>query len=322
MAPTVSIITATFNSRRYLSNYFRMLDEQTCSDWEAIIVDDGSTDDTVDHIKAKAALDSRYKLVQKSPEGLPSRSRAHGLAEATGRYVAFCDHDDFWAPQKLEMQLLVLTQYTDTAILHTDRVVWKTLDYPATPFHFAQPLATMPVTEQQPEQVIYRGLQIIFSSFIAERELVRSIGFHPDMRGVDDFYLFVRLAHCGKIRRIDLPLTYYYAHQGNLSHTSNIFVEGFYKVAEVLQNDPVSNQAKRSILAQACRSEAVSLLAVDRFKALRLLARSLRLYFIPSTLNRLGFLLVTFYLPVPAQKLLFKKVKRLKFLFPTLRDLI
>ena len=321
MAPTVSIITATFNSGRYLSNYCRMLDEQTYTDWEAIIVDDGSTDDTVDRIKAKAALDMRYKLVQKLPEGLPSRSRARGLAEAAGRYVAFCDHDDFWAPQKLSMQVLVLARHADTAILHTDRVVWKTLDYPTTPFHFAQPLAKVPVSEQRPEQVIYRGLQIIFSSFIAERELVRSIGFHPDLRGVDDFYLFARLAQCGTIRRIDLPLTYYYAHHGNLSHTSNIFVEGFYKVAAALQNDPVSKQVQRSVLAQACRTEAVSLLAVDRVKALRLLVRSLRLYFIPSTLNRLGFLLVTFYVPVRAQTLLFKQIKRLKFLFPTWRDL-
>lgn len=322
MAPTVSIITGTFNSHRYLDNYFRMLDEQTFTGWEALLVDDGSSDDTVARIKAKAARDPRYRLIEKTPEGLPSRSRARGLAEATGRYVAFCDHDDFWAPQKLELQLHAFARYPDTAILHTDRVVWKTLDYPATPFCFARPLAELPICEQKPEQVIYRGLQIIFSSFIGERELVRSVGFHPDMRGVDDFYLFVRLAHHGKIQRIELPLTYYFAHQGNLSHTSNIFVDGFYQVATTLQNDAdVSSKARRSVMAQACRTEAVSLLAVDRVRALRLLIKSLRLYFIPSTLSRVAFLLATFFVPAPLQRALFKQVKRLKFMFPTWRDL-
>lgn len=321
MPKAVSIITGTFNSGRYLDNYFRMLDAQTFTDWEALLVDDGSSDDTVERIRAKARRDPRYRLIQKTPEGLPSRSRARGLAEAAGRYVAFCDHDDFWAPQKLELQLHVLARHPDTAILHTDRFVWKTLESPATPFWFERPLAELPVTEQAPEQVIYRGLQIIFSSFIADKELVRSVGFHPEMRGVDDFYLFVRLAHLGRIRRIDLPLTYYYAHQGNLSHTSNIFVEGFYKVATTLQQDDVSSQAKRSVMAQAYRTEAVSLLAIDRVKALRLFVRSLRLYFIPSTLNRVAFLLATFFVPAPVQRTLFKQVKRIKFLFPTLRDL-
>ena len=190
MAVKVSIVTGTFNSRRYLGNYFRMLAEQTFADWEAILVDDGSTDETVALIRAKAAEDPRFRLEQKAPEGYPSRSRARGLAVARGAYVAFCDHDDFWAPQKLEMQVRVLAVHPDTAILHTERIVWKSLDYPDPVYRFGGPTAAVPVSLQLPEQVIYGGLQIVFSSFIAPRALVETVGFHPDMRGVDDFYLF------------------------------------------------------------------------------------------------------------------------------------
>lgn len=320
--PRVSIITGTYNSARYLARYFATLEAQTFCDWEAVLVDDGSKDETVALVAAKAKSDARYRLLQKTPEGLPSRSRAFGLKAARGEYVAFLDHDDFWAPEKLAMQVAVLERHPETAILHTDRVVWTTLDAPASPFLSGYAPDAAPVRDQRPEDVIYRGLQIIFSSFMAPRALVRSIGFHPDMRGVDDFYLFIRLAQLGPIRRIELPLTYYYAHQGNLSHASDIFVAGFYKVLDVLRDDDVSATAKKAMLAMACRTEAVSLLARDRGKALRLLVKSLRAYYIPSTLTRLAFLLVTLPLPLRLQERLFRLVKALKFRFPTLKDLI
>ena len=141
------------------------------------------------------------------------------------------------------------------------------------------------------------------------------------MKGVDDFYLFIRLAQLGSIYQIALPLTYYYAHADNLSHEGNIFVDGFYKVHQVLANDPVPTRVKNSIYAQACRTEAVSLLASNRPKALKLLLKSLKIYFIPSTLNRLLFLLVTFYIPTSLQKKLFQFIKTIKFKIPTLADL-
>jgi glycosyltransferase involved in cell wall biosynthesis len=299
-----------------------MLKAQTFKDWEAILVDDGSQDGTVSIIQSQSAKDPRFRLITKNPEGYPSRSRACGLNAARGPYVAFCDHDDFWAPQKLEMQLQVLRQHPDLAILHTDRIVWKQQEPPETLFYFDRPLEEIPVEKQDPKKVIYGGLRIIFSSFIAKKDLVTQVGFHPEMKGVDDFYLFLRLAQLGSIYHIRLPLTYYYAHQSNLSFSNNIFVDGFYKVYEVLKEDDVPDFVKRSVFAQACRTEGVSLMASDRRQAHRLLWKSLRSYFIPTTLNRIVFLWTTFLVPPSAQRVLMDKVKRLKFLFPNLKDFL
>jgi len=298
-----------------------MLDQQTFTDWESILVDDGSVDDTVALIEAKAKADPRYKVFRKSPEGIPSRSRAFGLKHATAPYVAFCDHDDLWAPQKLEMQVYLLKKIPGISILHTDRIVWRQLCFPSNMTTFKGPLEETPYSLQRPDDVIYGGLRIIFSSFIAPRQLVEQVGFHPNLKGVDDFYLFLRLAHLGSIYHIDLPLTYYYAHQGNLSHTNNIFVHGFYDVYNLLKNDPVPEKAKASILAQAMRTEAVSLIDKDRMRALKLMIQSLRHYFIGSTLNRLAFLLITLPIPLNLQKHVMAKVRSIKFAFPSLKDI-
>ena len=319
--PSVSIVTGVYNSARYLDHYFRMLKAQTWTDWEVILVDDGSTDQTRAIIELYANQDPRIRLVTKNPEGFPSRSRAVGLQHARADYVAFCDHDDFWAPQKLEFQMEVLRQHKDASIVHTDRFVWTDLEPPVSYFRFDGGFASVPVHHQRPEDVIYKGLQIIFSSFVGPASLIRDVGFHPDMKGVDDFYLFVRLAQMGQIYQVGLPLTYYFAHSGNLSHQKSIFVDGFYKVYEQLTLDPVPQKARDSIHAQACRTEAVSLFATDRRRAVTLLVKSMRLYFIPSTLNRLLFVLLTFFVPPFVQKRLFGMVKRLKFKIPTFRDL-
>jgi glycosyltransferase involved in cell wall biosynthesis len=319
--PKVSIITGTYNSAQYLNHYFQRLDAQTFRDFEVVMVDDGSQDETVAIIERKMALDARYRLIKKVPEGFPSRSRALGLKEARGQFVAFCDHDDFWAPQKLALQMYAFSKFDGMSILHTDRIVWKTPEPPPMYYQFKGDFHEIPITKQRPEDVIYGGLQIIFSSFIGPKDLVQKIGFHPDMKGVDDFYLFLRLAALGDIYRIDLPLTYYFAHQSNLSHLNNIFVTGFYKVYDVLKNDPVPQKMKNAVLAQACRTEAVSLFASNRHKAFTLLVKSISLYFIPSTLNRLMFLLVTWWIPLPLQTHLFRWVKKIKFMFPSFKDL-
>lgn len=297
-----------------------MLQNQSYQNWEAILVDDGSQDETCTLIEEQCKKDSRFRLIRKRAEGFPSRSRAVGLEHAEGEFVAFCDHDDFWAPQKLEFQLHVLRSHPDASIVHTDRIVWDRQEQPSSYFRFAGTCATIPVKKQLPEQVIYQGLQIIFSSFIGPKQLIQSVGFHPDMKGVDDFYLFVRLAQLGAIYQIALPLTYYFAHGNNLSHSKNIFVDGFYKVYQTLEKDKLPQKVVNSIHAQACRTEAVSLFASNRPAALRLLCKSLRLYFIPSTLNRLFFLMVTFFVPLSFQKKLFRWVKFVKFKIPTLRD--
>lgn len=103
----VSIITPTYNSEKYIIGTIESVVAQTYVDWEMLIVDDCSSDSTIDLVKSyiEEHHESRIRLfVNEQNEGAAfSRNRA--IREARGRWIAFLDSDDFWKPMKLERQL-------------------------------------------------------------------------------------------------------------------------------------------------------------------------------------------------------------------------
>lgn len=103
--PSVSIITPAFNASRTIAQTIRSVQCQTFKNWEMIVVDDRSTDDTYAIVEEFAASDNRIRLQQQPINGGPARARNAALKTATGRYVAFLDSDDYWLPEKLERQL-------------------------------------------------------------------------------------------------------------------------------------------------------------------------------------------------------------------------
>lgn len=101
----VSIIMPSFNSGRFISDAIDSVITQTYCDWELLICDDESIDNSVSLINEYAARDGRVKLVERvGKKGAPS-ARNSCLSEASGRYIAFLDSDDIWYSDKLETQL-------------------------------------------------------------------------------------------------------------------------------------------------------------------------------------------------------------------------
>lgn len=83
---------------------------QSFVDWEHIVVDDGSTDDSVRRIKAQQACDNRIRLIEHKSNQGPRKARNLASERARGRYIAFLDSDDYWLPDKLEQQLNTMEQ--------------------------------------------------------------------------------------------------------------------------------------------------------------------------------------------------------------------
>jgi teichuronic acid biosynthesis glycosyltransferase TuaG len=100
----VSIITPAFNAARTIKETIRSVQSQTFKDWELIIVDDGSTDETRRIAEEEATMDRRLRVVSDQNSGV-AIARNRGMALANGRYMAFLDADDVWLPRKLELQL-------------------------------------------------------------------------------------------------------------------------------------------------------------------------------------------------------------------------
>jgi glycosyltransferase involved in cell wall biosynthesis len=121
----ISIITPCYNAEPYIARTIQSVQNQTITDWEMIIVDDGSNDNSADIIKDFASKDARIKLFQKENGGSAS-ARNMGLALAQGEFIQFLDADDTIEPTKIERQITLMEQelldvtYSDYCMVNED----------------------------------------------------------------------------------------------------------------------------------------------------------------------------------------------------------
>lgn len=102
--PLVSVITPTYNAAKFIRNTIDSVKQQTYPHWELLLIDDCSTDETVQIIQEELK-DSRIHLITLTHNGGAAVARNTGITAAKGRYIAFLDSDDLWLPQKLEKQV-------------------------------------------------------------------------------------------------------------------------------------------------------------------------------------------------------------------------
>lgn len=102
---TVTIVTPAYDSAATLGATLDSVRAQSFTDWECLVVDDGSTDATADIVRVAAQADPRIRLLDNAQAKGPAGARNTGIAAGQGRYIAFVDSDDLWLPHKLEAQL-------------------------------------------------------------------------------------------------------------------------------------------------------------------------------------------------------------------------
>lgn len=118
----VSIVMPSYNGEKYILETIESIQKQTYSNWELLIVDDCSTDNTENVVKS--VKDDRIRFLKNKKNSGAAVSRNYALREATGKWVAFLDSDDLWYPQKLEKQLQFMVKndlkftYTDYQIVY------------------------------------------------------------------------------------------------------------------------------------------------------------------------------------------------------------
>lgn len=114
--PLVSAIVPTYNASRYITDCLASIAAQQGGvPTEIIVVDDGSTDDTRDKVRAFG----RVRLVKQANAG-PSAARNRGISEANGEYIAFLDSDDLWTPEKLAVQMALFRDHPNLGLVFGD----------------------------------------------------------------------------------------------------------------------------------------------------------------------------------------------------------
>jgi glycosyltransferase involved in cell wall biosynthesis len=210
MTPTVSVVMASKNYARYLPEAIDSVRVQTFADWELVIVDDGSTDDTPLAVKPFLA-DPRIRCVRSDKLG-QIRAKNLGVSLSRAPFIAFLDADDVWLPAKLEKQLARFRSNPETGVVYTLRSL---IDGDG------NPLPTRSVATPPRGRVFDRLFVqnfVCFSSAVVRREVLGHVGLLDSQWDLAiDYDLWLRVAKHYSFDFVEEQLVRYRTGHGNLS---------------------------------------------------------------------------------------------------------
>lgn len=232
LRPAVTVILPTFNRLQYLRTAVDSVFAQTYDDWELIVADDGSEEETRAYLSSLAAQ-PRVRVLWLAHTANPGAARNAALREARGDYIAFLDSDDLWMPQKLELQLAALRacpsrQWSYTAIIHINQA------------------GEQIYAELSPRYVYYEGkvfehlltskAGIALPTVIVSRQLLQRVGgFDERQQQQEDYHLWLRLAMLCEISVLKRPLAGVRHHNDHFSSRGISFLEEKDSMLEKIQ---------------------------------------------------------------------------------------
>jgi len=209
-SPLVSIVIPTYNHSPMLQRALATVVEQTYQNWNAIVVNNFSTDNTLEVVAA--FNDPRIQCVNFRNNGVIGASRNEGIALATGKYVAFLDSDDTWFPTKLEKCVEILESGSDL-VCHAEYWIDESGK--------SRLVAYGPSQAATHHNLIYKGNRISTSATVVRAALLKEVhGFDvaPELISTEDYDLWIRLAaKSDKFAFISEPLGEYHRHDNNVS---------------------------------------------------------------------------------------------------------
>jgi len=208
-APLVSVVIPTYNHAGFIKDALESLRAQTFEDWEAIVVNNFSEDDTISVVESFG--DSRIRLENFRNHGVIAASRNHAISLAKGEILAFLDSDDIWLPEKLEKCLGVLDENTDL-VCHGLRTFGDGPEY----IFFGGPESRATFDE-----LLYGDNCLTPTSTIVRKESVVAVGrFSEDVNIItaEDYHLWIKLAKAGaRMKFLQEELGLYRIHSMNQS---------------------------------------------------------------------------------------------------------
>lgn len=204
--PAVSVICSVKNGAQTIGAVIESIRAQTLEDWEMIVVDDGSTDNTQRVVEAYAAIDSRIRLVPTDGVGR-GRALNIALANAQSPFVANIDADDPCHPMRLEIQYKLLNENQQFAVLGTATSLIFGYEAPQWP-QFGPQLAQRPCVKDV-TRLVTRFCPLNHSSVLMRRAALERVGGYDERRSAQyDYDLWVRLVEAGyRLGRVELPLS-------------------------------------------------------------------------------------------------------------------
>lgn len=214
MDKLISIVIPTYNRAPELGRALKSIQNQTYLYWEALIVDNHSSDDT-DNV-VKAFKDTRMKLFKIHNHGVIAASRNLGIHKASGEYIAFLDSDDWWASEKLKVSMFYLNQGAE--FVYHDLFLVKKSNQRFFPRKARTRILNNPVYLD----LLVNGNAINNSSVVVRKKILISIdGLSENLNliAAEDYDAWLRIAKItDKFYRISKPLGFYWTGGGNTTN--------------------------------------------------------------------------------------------------------
>jgi glycosyltransferase involved in cell wall biosynthesis len=235
MNDVVSIVMPSYNTGAYIAESIRSVLEQTYTDWELLIVDDCSTDDTVEVIRSFD--DPRIVLLQNETNSGAALSRNYALREAKGRWIAFLDSDDLWEPDKLEKQLSFMKTY-GYAFSFTD-------------YRICLNGTWMPYINIGPDVVnrrmMYRYCYFSTITVMYDRERIGLIQI-ADIRKNNDYAMWLQAIEKSDAYRLPECLSYYIKHDDSVTGGSKVaLIKWHYRLFRTALDKPPLTSAAYTV---------------------------------------------------------------------------
>lgn len=217
--PLISIVIPVYNAEKYLRACLDSVLAQTYKNWEAICVNDGSSDNSAKILEEYAAKDARFHIINQPNSGV-STARNTGLQQTTGKYLMYLDSDDIWHPQTLEILQNVMEKsnadmgcfkyqevYPDTKIIYNNYMVDSDFKLCKTPLL----------------SFIHRKIKtgILIWNKIYRTDKIKNISFCNLKQGEDDVYSLSVLLKISSIAMLDNVLYYYMQNPQSIMHQAD-----------------------------------------------------------------------------------------------------
>ncbi|NJO41671.1 MAG: glycosyltransferase [Cyanobacteria bacterium CRU_2_1] len=210
MSLRVSVIIPTYNGDRFIAEAIESVLNQTYSNWELILIDDGSTDTTRSIIQSFCSLKSIRYFFQTNHGVGAARNR--GIEQAQGDLIAFLDQDDYFSPEKLAVQVARLAAQPELGMVSSG---WQIVNEQGQPVSVVQPWQGLPTLELK-EWV--RWKPVFLGAMLFRKEWLERSTFNPDWQQTGDVALVLRLALMGcKAAWVKQAIVGYRQHANNVS---------------------------------------------------------------------------------------------------------
>ncbi len=219
----ISVVIPTYNHRDFVLESLESVFAQTYTDYEVIVVNDGSPDDTAERLRPLVEAGRIVYIEQ--PNAGQGAARNRGIAEAKGEYIALLDDDDRWPPDKLAWQAAELEAHPEAVMVYGD---YRRIERDGR--------MSPPVETYCPSGAVYdaflRGCRILSpGQTLIRASALRAVGgFDPEVWGSDDWDLYLRLAKQGEFRHVRRVALEYRLHGGNASRHAVRHAENHFKV--------------------------------------------------------------------------------------------